>query len=161
MPLLSGTSLIRAETLHAPVLADLHRRCFDPGWSAKSVAELLALPGVAASLALLAPAQPVGFIIAHLAADVSEILTLGVIEPYRRSGVARALVMEAARMLAERGARKLHIEVAQSNAPALKLYENLGFTQTGLRPKYYAASDGSREDAITMMSLLPIAPREV
>lgn len=161
MPLSSQTSLIRAEALHADVLAGLHAQCFDPGWTSQSVADLLATPGTLALLAMLKQAQPVGFVMARLAADVSEILTLGVIECHRRSGIARHLLTEAARMLAEQGALTLHIEVARSNTPALNLYDKLGFRHIGRRRNYYARKEGNSEDAVTMMSLLPIAPKEV
>lgn len=158
MPRTSGMSFIRAEAMHAEVLAALHAQCFDRGWSAESVAELMGMPGALALLAEFTPAQPVGFVMVRRAADVSEILTLGVIGRHRRSGIARELVAEAARILAEQGARSLHIEVAESNRPALKLYEKLGFRHTGRRRDYYALKHGGREDAVTMMSLLPIAP---
>jgi [ribosomal protein S18]-alanine N-acetyltransferase len=158
MTLTLGVSFIRAEAVHAEVLAALHAQCFDRGWSVQSIAELMNLPGALALLAELAPAQPVGFVIVLRAADVSEILTLGVIERHRRSGIARELIAEAGRILAEQGARSLHIEVAESNKPAMTLYEKLGFRHTGRRRDYYALRQGGREDAVTMMSLLPIAP---
>jgi ribosomal-protein-alanine N-acetyltransferase len=161
MPPSSRMSLIKAEALHADVLAGLHAQCFDRGWTSKSVLELIAMPGALALLAMLAPMQPVGFVMVRRAADVSEIITLGVIEPHRRAGFATRLVMEAGKLLAGQGARTLHIEVAQSNTPAMKLYETLGFQRTGRRQNYYACNDGSREDAVTMMSPLPIAPPRV
>ena len=125
------------------------------------MAELLAAPETLALLAMLKHAQPVGFVMARRAADVSDILTLGVIEPHRRSGIARRLVTEAAKMLAEQGVRALHIEVAQSNTAAVIFYNSLGFQQTGRRRNYYLLAGGNSEDAVTMMSLLPIAPKEV
>jgi [ribosomal protein S18]-alanine N-acetyltransferase len=161
MPLSSATSLIRAEALHADVLAGLHAQCFDRGWSSKSMAELLAAPATLALLAMLRQAQPLGFVMARRAADVSDILTLGVIEAHRRSGIARHLVTEAAKILAEQGAGTLHIEVAQSNTAAVSLYDSLGFRHTGRRRNYYPLKGGNSEDAVTMMSLLPIAPKEV
>jgi len=156
---MSGMSLIRVEAMHANILATLHAQCFDHGWSENSVVELLAMPGTLALLAELTAPQPVGFVMVRRAADVSEILTLGVIERYRRSGIAQKLITEAAGILADEGARSLHIEVAQSNTPALKLYEKLGFLHTGHRRSYYARRQGLSEDALTMMSPLPIAPR--
>jgi [ribosomal protein S18]-alanine N-acetyltransferase len=161
MPLSSETSLIRAEALHADVLAGLHAQCFDRGWNSKSMAELLAAPATLALLAMLKQAQPVGFVMARRAADISDILTLGVIEPHRRSGIAKHLVTEAAKILAAQGALALHIEVAQSNTAAVRLYDSLGFRHTGRRRNYYLSKGGSNEDAVTMMSLLPIAPKEV
>ena len=125
------------------------------------MAELLAAPATLALLAMLKQAQPIGFVMVHRAADVSEILTLGVIEPHRRSGIARHLVIQAAKVLAEQGARALHIEVAQSNTAAVRSYDSLGFRHTGQRRNYYPLKGGNSEDAVTMMSLLPIAPKEV
>ena len=39
------------------------------------------------------------------------------------------------------GVKKLFLEVALNNIPGLKLYENCGFKQVGLRPKYYDGVD--------------------
>jgi len=158
-PLISAISLKRADALHADVLSALHAQCFDKGWSDKSMSQLLRMPGAMALIAELGQVKPVGFIIARIAADDAEILTLAVSQGHRRLKIAQALVIETARLLAEQGARALHIEVASSNAPALKLYEKLGFSQTGKRPSYYARAGGSREDAVTMSRPLPIAPR--
>ena len=43
----------------------------------------------------------------------------------------------------------VELEVRSSNVAARALYKSLGFSETGLRPKYYATPDG-REDAILM-----------
>jgi [ribosomal protein S18]-alanine N-acetyltransferase len=142
------------------VIAELHAECFPPGWSSKAVADLIAMPGAFALLAEAAAGEPVGFLIARCAADEAEILGLGVRSSHRRLGVAAALLTEAAARLVLKGARRLHIEVARSNAGALSAYEKLGFTVTGDRKGYYQAS-GRREDALTMMRPLPIAPSHV
>jgi tRNA threonylcarbamoyl adenosine modification protein YeaZ/ribosomal-protein-alanine acetyltransferase len=138
-------------------IAALHAECFAEGWSSKSIAELLAMPGALALVAQTTGGESVGFIIARRAADEAEILGLGVSQPYRRLGVAAMLVTHAAARLAKQGARTLHIEVARSNAAALHAYEKLGFKMTGKRKNYYAAAVGGREDALTMMRPLPIA----
>ena len=39
--------------------------------------------------------------------------------------------------LKEKGVCGLMLEVRQSNAPAIALYEQLGFVQVGLRKNYY------------------------
>ena len=41
----------------------------------------------------------------------------------------------------------LLLEVRVSNAPAIRLYEKLGFVQVGRRPRYYT---NPREDALIL-----------
>ena len=56
---------------------------------------------------------------------------------YRRRGIARELVSRLIAALSERGNYSLALEVRQSNAPAIALYEAMGFQQVGMRPNYY------------------------
>jgi tRNA threonylcarbamoyl adenosine modification protein YeaZ len=161
VPTAQPITIADALSSHAAVIAELHADCFAPGWSSKAVAELMAMPGAFALLAQASAGEPIGFVIARSAADEAEILGLGVRSSYRRLGVAAALLREAAARLVLRGARNLHIEVARSNAAALRAYEKLGFMVTGERKDYYAAACGRREDALTMTRPLPIAPSHV
>jgi ribosomal-protein-alanine N-acetyltransferase len=52
---------------------------------------------------------------------------------------------------AKRGVRKVFLEVRQSNAPALALYEHIGFLRVGVRKNFYA---NPTEDACLMMCLI-------
>ena len=70
---------------------------------------------------------------------------------FRRRGIAEALVLELARALKEKGNHSLSLEVRQSNEPAKKLYEKLGFEQVGLRPNYYR---NPREAALILKKVL-------
>lgn len=63
---------------------------------------------------------------------------------YRRQGIARLLVTELVAALAKKGVSSLALEVRASNAPAISLYEQLGFIQVGRRPNYYR---NPKEDA--------------
>ena len=40
-----------------------------------------------------------------------------------------------------RGANKMFLEVAENNRPARAMYEKNGYTQIGVRPKYYDGVD--------------------
>ena len=73
------------------------------------------------------------------------ILTLGVTA--KREGIATGLLKAAIALLQGRDVATLHLEVAAPNAAARALYEKAGFTQAGLRRRYYA--DGS--DALTLV----------
>jgi [ribosomal protein S18]-alanine N-acetyltransferase len=74
----------------------------------------------------------------HVAGEL-HITTLAVHPKRRRRGYARTLIGAALAAVPE--ARRVHLEVRQSNAPACALYEALGFTATGLRRRYYGDED--------------------
>lgn len=122
---------------HARLIAGMHHICFAEPWNEKAMADLLALPGCFGWLAAEGE-TPHGFVLARIAADEAEILTILVLPPYRRRGLAGRLldaVIDNAKM---QGAVKLFLEVALSNVAGLELYTKVGFIQVGRRPRYYA-----------------------
>lgn len=128
----------RAGPAHAAALAAIHGEAFPPGerWGRDAMALQLELPGV---FALIDPRG--GMIIARVAADEAEILTLAVLPDHRRHGLARGLLAEAASVAAAHGAVALFLEVALRNIPARGLYDAAGFTLVGQRRRYYADGD--------------------
>jgi ribosomal-protein-alanine N-acetyltransferase len=122
-----------AEPAEAEALAALHATAFPLGeaWSADAFETLLRMPGV---FGLVAEG---GLILARLAADEAEILTLAVAPAHRRRGLGDTLVETAVLHAAALGGRAMFLEVAEDNAPALALYGGLGFTRAGRRPDYY------------------------
>ncbi|MGA8026995.1 MAG: GNAT family N-acetyltransferase [Bryobacteraceae bacterium] len=71
-----------------------------------------------------------------------EILNLAVTAPFRRMGIATALLQEELRHAA------VHfLEVRESNVAAQALYRAIGFVQVGSRPRYY---EFPTESAIVM-----------
>ncbi len=65
------------------------------------------------------------------------IVSVAVSEPHRRFGVGRALVEEAASGMKARGCSEVYLEVRVSNAPAIKLYDDLGFQSVSTHHGYY------------------------
>jgi GNAT superfamily N-acetyltransferase len=53
---------------------------------------------------------------------------LFVLEGARRSGLGAALVAAALQRAAERGCRRIELDTAEDNLPALALYERMGFS---------------------------------
>ncbi|MFN7952945.1 MAG: ribosomal protein S18-alanine N-acetyltransferase [bacterium] len=88
-----------------------------------------------------------GFAVVRVVGDECEVLTIAVDPRFRRRGVGRALLERALADAARRGARKAHLEVRASNHAARGLYLLLGFSERGLRPRYYAHPV---EDALLM-----------
>ncbi|MGE0701613.1 MAG: ribosomal protein S18-alanine N-acetyltransferase [Hyphomicrobiaceae bacterium] len=144
-------SLLWAVPSYAHEIARLHTVLFEAGWDEAAVQRLLAHPG---SVALIArqgqQAEIGGFALAQVAADEAEILTLGVAEVWRRQGVGSGLVDGLKRAASRAGARRLFLEVGQSNEPARALYRRAGFEEAGTRKGYYARAGAAPEDAVVM-----------
>jgi [ribosomal protein S18]-alanine N-acetyltransferase len=139
--------MIRAATLaDSAELARLHAACFVQGWDEKAMRGLMESPGILAFL------SSCGLVMARVAADEAEILTVGVELAARRAGQGAALVVRAAEAARASGARTMFLEVATGNDAARALYHRLGFREAGRRKAYYAAS----EDALILRADLPL-----
>ena len=79
-----------------------------------------------------------GLVLARVAGEEAEILTLAVVPAARRHGVATGLLQAAIVRLVASGAAVAFLEVSVKNTAALRLYLRQGFTQTGRRPAYYS-----------------------
>ena len=121
---------------HVRQIAEIEKLCFSDPWSEKSVASeldnrlslwLIALDGDTVA----------GYVGSQSVLDEADMMNVAVHPDYRRRGIGRKLVQALSEALQKRGIRGLMLEVRQSNAPAIALYEKLGFQQVGLRPNYY------------------------
>jgi ribosomal protein S18 acetylase RimI-like enzyme len=93
--------------------------------------------------------MPIGYIAGFSLNGEADIIDLAVAKPYRRQGIARQLVT---RFCDGHGQEMTHLEVAESNHPARRLYESLSFVETGRRREYYASEKGAAhaDDAVRM-----------
>ena len=66
---------------------------------------------------------------------------------HRRKGIAESLIRALVQKLKECESHCLTLEVRASNAPAIALYEKLGFTEAGRRRNYYR---NPKEDALIL-----------
>jgi ribosomal-protein-alanine N-acetyltransferase len=89
----------------------------------------------------------VGFVIFHIAADVSEIYNIAVESAHARSGIGHELMRAAVNESGRRNARKVVLEVRKSNNPAINFYLKFDFKITGDRKQYYS---NPIEDAYVM-----------
>ena len=92
-------------------------------------------------------AGPVGFVCGRCVAGEAEILKLAVVEAHRRCGVGRGLVEQFLLRVEETGCQSVYLDVRESNAPAIHLYDSCGFRVEGRRKGYYR---DPQEDALTM-----------
>lgn len=96
--------------------------------------------------------QLVGLAAFQLAGGEASLDTLAVASAARRQGIGRFLLQSALGVLCAEGADCCFLEVRQSNAPAIALYQSLGFAAVGRRPGFYRAP---AEDAVVMRCELP------
>lgn len=116
-------------------VANLHHLCFPhKPWSADDFADLKK-----SGCDVIASQN--GFVVWRLVADEAEIITIGVHPDARRGGIAAAMLTLVENDVKKRGGKKIFLEVAENNRPARVLYERNGFTQIGIRPKYYDGVD--------------------
>jgi ribosomal-protein-alanine N-acetyltransferase len=103
---------------------------------------------------LMAGDELLGYFVAMPGVGEAHLLNLTVAPAYRRQGWARVMLAALALWARANGAASLWLEVRSSNARALQIYEQCGYTRIALRKSYYPApsckSDGAREDAVVM-----------
>jgi ribosomal-protein-alanine N-acetyltransferase len=95
--------------------------------------------------------EPRAFLLAWLVVDELHVLSVATLPPFRRRGMARALLEHAIDFAREQKVRSILLEVRRSNAAAIRLYRTFGFSATALRPRYYA---DNLEDAVEMSLVL-------
>lgn len=106
-----------------------------------------------AELETMTPAKVLGFAACQRIIDEAELRNLAVDPKHYHQGVGRALVAEARRRLLEAGAKRIFLEVRQSNKQALALYYSAGFGLHSERKDYY---QDPREDAYVLaLELFP------
>jgi [ribosomal protein S18]-alanine N-acetyltransferase len=133
----------RATPTDSAVLEAIHAAAFPAteAWSATVFSQQLDLPGV---FGLLHPSG--GLILARVAADEAEILTLAVAPAAQGAGIASGLLQETAMAAAAMGAAAIFLEVSVANSAARAVYAQAGFKPVGRRRSYYQ----DRSDALVL-----------
>ena len=132
-------------------LAAIERECFSDPWTTAGLRESIQYETSRAFVAEVGAAT-VGYVMARISGEEAEILNLAVLPSCRRRGIARCLLEEALAAVTTAGVREAYLEVRQSNAVALALYQGFGFRPVGLRPGYYR---NPLEDALVLRAPLP------
>ena len=137
------------ETMNAaPVaqIAALEKICFSDPWSERSIASELDNK-LAFWLVAVEGESVTGYIGSQTVMEETDMMNVAVHPDFRRQGIAEALVSGLVEQLKAMGSHCLTLEVRASNAPAIALYEKLGFAEIGRRKNYYR---NPREDALIL-----------
>lgn len=127
-------------------LADLHALCFTTPrpWRSAEFSSLLSDPSCFLTESIT------GFALGRVAGPEAEVLTIAVHPDARQTGEGGKLLQDLLGTAQQRGAVEAFLEVAGNNPAAIKLYENAGFIQVGLRKGYFHISSGPNLDALVM-----------
>ena len=141
-------NLASATSADLPAMASAHAQAFDAPWDEQALAMFLAGPGAYAFIAT--DEDPAGMVLCRAIAGEAEVLTLAVPPWARRRGIALALMHAAIGAARTRNSSAMFLEVDTANAPAIGLYERLGFDRQGVRKAYYDRGPDGRADALVM-----------
>ncbi|SFJ81334.1 ribosomal protein S18-alanine N-acetyltransferase [Cellulomonas sp. KH9] len=126
-------------------------------WSRQMLADELVGPGRTYVGAELPGGSLVGYAGMWFDGRDVQIMTVATDPGYQGRGVGRRMLTTLLDRARELRAESVLLEVRVDNAPAIHLYESLGFTQLGRRRGYYQPEN---VDAWTMQLLLPGAGAE-
>jgi ribosomal-protein-alanine N-acetyltransferase len=91
-----------------------------------------------------------GFILTERSGEFAHIITLDVLEPFRRQSVGSRLLGAAEREASADGAAIMYLETATTNKAAIALWNKHGYRETGTIENYY----GRGQNAFEMLKSL-------
>ncbi|MCW5878168.1 MAG: ribosomal protein S18-alanine N-acetyltransferase [Anaerolineales bacterium] len=142
-----GLTLRRMAAADLDAVFTLEQASYPRPWTRRSFDfELNDNPAALLWAAEVETGQIAGYCVAWRLDDELHIANFTVAPSRRRQGVGRSLLAQALAEAAGLGLRSAFLEVRRGNLAAQGLYQQFGFRQVGLRPRFY--SDG--EDAVLM-----------
>lgn len=94
--------------------------------------------------------EVVGFCILQPVLDEANLLLMAIHPDQQGKGLGYILLDSSIQQL-NNNPIQIFLEVRESNAAAIRLYEKTGFHQIDVRKNYYPNPDGSREHAVIMV----------
>jgi ribosomal-protein-alanine N-acetyltransferase len=140
---LPEVALVEQQSYAFPWSENIFRDCLRVGYTCRA----LDLSG-----------QIIGYGVMSLGAGEAHILNVCVRSEFRNLGFGRRLLEHLLERAGASGVAEAFLEVRPSNLSAIRLYQQLGFEQIGIRRGYYQAPDG-REDAIVLKRELAAGPK--
>ncbi len=113
----------------------------------------LKFPGAQCVISETPRGKIAGFCLAAHRKGVAYIVTMDVLQRYRRQGIATSLLAEVERRLASEHVSEVWLETATDNQPAIAFWQKCGYRERGTRKGYYP---GGR-DAYSMQKVLETA----
>jgi ribosomal-protein-alanine N-acetyltransferase len=142
--------ITKMDEIHISAIAEIEKLCFSDPWSENSIAGELS-SRLSHWLVALEDGKLLGYIGSQSVLGESDMMNVAVHPDHRRRGIAQMLIGQLMQDLKQRDNLHLSLEVRATNAPAITLYEKLGFETVGRRPNYYRHP---KEDALILRKSL-------
>lgn len=128
-------------------LTELESKCFSIPWSRKLFEGDISNDKAYYVLAVSAD-RVIGYGGLYKVLDEADITNIAVHPDFRRQGLADKILTEIFNHCKSNGITSIHLEVRESNIPAIRLYEKRGFVRLGERKNYYS---DNHETALLMI----------
>jgi ribosomal-protein-alanine N-acetyltransferase len=117
---------------------EIDQTCYPPqiAYSRRELRWYLRLPG-AEGIVAEHNLRIAGFLLSAHWEHTGHIITIDVLEEFRRAGVGSALVDECEERLIRQGITMIEIETAVNNAGAIAFWNNHGYLSRGVLKNYY------------------------
>lgn len=132
-------------------LYQIDGQCFKRGvaYTRRDLKQYLHLPGANCIVAEV-DAQIAGFCLTAHEDSYGYIVTMDVLPPFRRQGLATVLLRRAEKDLRKHGVRAVSLETATNNDSAVLFWQRHGYRTRGIRKNYYPG----KIDAYSMTKIL-------
>ena len=123
-------------------IVKIEQACFSTPWTEQGISESIENENTHLYIAL-ADGTVAGYMGVQIFSGEGYVTNVATLPEYRRKGIAKALIER----VLQNEMDFLTLEVRESNAPAIALYESVGFERVGVRPHFYRNPD---ENAVLM-----------
>ena len=113
----------------------IEEQIFSRPWSRKSFLDAFA---VEENVYLVAKNgdKVVGYCGIWISYEDADLCNMAVLPEYRRQNIGQRLLEKGISFIGAKQVERLHLEVRESNRPAILLYQKIGFEPVGIRKKY-------------------------
>lgn len=119
-----------------PAVAELEKQCFSAPWSEKAL-EYLTGDDAFGMVCLGEDGTALAYAGITVSLDDGALTNVATAPAARRKGLGEQVLLALMEEARRRGVTRFSLEVRESNFPAIGLYEKLGFTVAGKRPRFY------------------------
>lgn len=140
-----------ADHSHVRQMHDIEEAVFPVPWSLESLSQDVCDHEIAYYIVGICSGEVVSYAGFWHVLDESHVTNLAVKQEFRRMGVGEAMLNILFEAAVKLGVRTMTLEVRESNAAAIGMYEKTGFIKTGRRKRYYSDNN---EDALIMTKTL-------